>query len=572
MAFWYCSEVLAGRVPHCKEERLACERFLRMVGEARTGKAAFVFSSGHVCDVCSFIEKLPHVRGFTGTILLEPVQCFWLSAIFGFRDRGTLSRYVREASLWVPRKNTKTILSVGIALFCANCEGETGAEIVIAAGSETQAHIPYNALRDMLEKDPELRQAFGAHDTRDFTEFKKTGGSVQLGTSRAKNLDGYNPHMILAEELHAQNQDVIGVLRTAQAARSNPLNLSISTAGRDVGSAAYTDWLHCKAVLEGRLKSPRLFTVIYAATKDDEARRYDARMIEAVNPMYGVALTPTGIETEIMESRKSESKLQEYKRTRLNIWSRAAGNLISVEDWDRCADPKLKLDVFRGYPVYVGLDLAARLDLNAASYMVQVDQTVYATSMYWLGRNCPRMKDDKFADAFLKWSTDGYLRLTDAFGGQYVDFRTILAEIIAELKGHNVVGIGVDDQQANMMAAELETAGYEIFIFRKNARQITPATEDLVGRTTDTTLLQHDGNPITSWCAGNVVGRWDSNENVLPKKETPRSTANIDGIDALIMANSLRMAHHGGTLHKNDKVAPDNPYMTRGLAGTIRAA
>lgn len=572
MALWYCGEVVAGHVPHCKEEAQACARFIRMVAEAKSGKGPFVWSTSHVCDVCSFMEKLPHVKGMDGVIVLEPVQCFWLAGIFGFREKGSMLRWVREASLWIPRKNTKTILSVGIALFCANLEGETGAEIVIAAGSETQANIPYGALRDMLEKDAELREAFGAHDTRDFTEFRKTGGSVHLGTSRAKNLDGYNPHMILAEELHAQNQDVIGVLRTAQAARSNPLNLSISTAGRDVGSAAYIDWMHCKSVLEGRLSSPRLFTVIYAATKDDEGKRYEERLIESVNPMYGVALTRTGIETEIMEARKSESKLQEYKRTRLNIWSRAAGNLISVEDWDKCADPKLKLEVFKGYPVYVGLDLAARLDLNAASFMVQVDKTVYATSNYWLGRHSPRMQDDKFADAFLKWHEEGYLHLTDAFGGKYVDFRTILAEIIAELQGHTVIGVGVDDQQANMMAAELEEAGYEIFIFRKNARQITPATEDLVGRTTNPSLLQHDGNPITSWCAGNVVGRWDANENVLPKKETPHSTANIDGIDAMIMANSLRMAHLAGTLHKDDKAPPENPYLKRGLTGAPRAA
>jgi hypothetical protein len=59
---------------------------------------------------------------------------------------------------------------------------------------------------------------------------------------------------------------------------------------------------------------------------------------------------------------------------------------------------------------------------------------------------------------------------------------------------------------------------------------------------------------------------------VLPKKETPNSKANIDGIDALIQANALRIAYQAGTLEKDGKPAPINPYLTRGLAGFNSAA
>src|SRR5215218_3218221 len=269
MAIRYCEELVEGRVPACQYEVQAGRRFLNMLKEARSGRTAYGFSVSHVVDVCSFMELLPHVKGYSGQVELEPVQCWWLAAIFGFRERETGFRWIREVSLWIPRKNGKTLLSVGMALYCANCEGEKGAEVTISAGSENQANIPYDALRAMLDVEPALREAYGAHDTRDFTEFRKTGAIINIATSRAKNLDGYNPHMILAEELHAQSQEVIGVLRTAQAARRNPLNVSISTAGRDVGSAAYTDWLHTLSVLAGKVRADRVFAVIYAATKDD---------------------------------------------------------------------------------------------------------------------------------------------------------------------------------------------------------------------------------------------------------------------------------------------------------------
>ncbi len=74
MAVWYCEEVIAGRVPACLEEVQACRRFLDMRKIAQTAVGAYYWSDAHIIDVCSFIEKLPHVKAFEGYIVLEPVQ------------------------------------------------------------------------------------------------------------------------------------------------------------------------------------------------------------------------------------------------------------------------------------------------------------------------------------------------------------------------------------------------------------------------------------------------------------------------------------------------------------------
>lgn len=567
MAVWYCEEVKAGRVPACEEEVQAARRFLDMRAAALAGRAEFTWSDAHLADVCDFIEKLPHVKAFDGTIVLEPVQCWWLAGIFAFREKRTGLRWTRTVRIWIPRKNTKTTLSTGIVLYCCNFEGERGAECVISAGSEDQARIPYNAIRQTLAADEDLRQATGAEDTKDACEFTQTGGTIKLAHARAKNLDGLNPHVLLQEELHAQDQAVIGVLKTAQGSRRAPLDLGISTAGRDTNSAAYDDWKTCRQVLEGRLKAPRLFTAMYAGSEADRDRRFDQGVLEKLNPMWGISLNPTSIEEEIFEGRKSEAKLQEYLRTRLNMWSRAAGNLISVEAWERCGDRNLSLDALRGFPLYVGIDLASRSDLNAAQFVVKAGERVYAVGRYWLGEGCERLRDDRFADAFLGWHREGWLTLTP---GSFIDYRVILRAILATLEGHTVIGVGLDDYQANLMASEIEAAGHRVFLVQKNARNLTAATEDLVARVADPGLLQHDANPITAWCAGNVVGHWDANDNVLPKKEKRGSKANIDGIDALIVANAIRLDHEAGTLTgggaKGRGYDPAR-YLERGLAG-----
>jgi phage terminase large subunit-like protein len=567
MAFWYCEEVIAGHVPACIEEIQACRRFLQMRKDADSGKAPFYWSDVHLVDFCHFFEGLPHTKGFEGSFLMEPVQCWWAAGIFGFRERETKKRWVRKASLWVPRKNGKTATAAAVLLYCANCENEPGAECVISAGSESQAHIPYDTIRAMFEKDPELKQVFGAYDTNDYTEFGKTGGSIRLATARAKNLDGFNPHLILEEELHAQSIEVINVLETAQAARSNPLVLAISTAGRDINSAAYDDWKTCQAVLAGRLPAPRLFTAMYVGTKDDKESRFDQRVIEKLNPLYGVSLNPTGVEEEISKARQSEERLNEYLRTRVNIWARAAGNLISPEDWRVCADPKLSLEAFRGFPMYVGLDLASHSDLNAAAFLVMAGGCIYLVIKYWLPQESPRFQDDRYADAFGGWAKDGHIELTD---GNYADQDVILGEVIKTMKGHSVLAVGCDTYQHLFISGSLSKEGFQTFAVPKTARYMSRPTDDISARSKNKTLLQHDGNPVSEWCAGNVVGRRDENDNVLPKKEKRMTGASIDGMDAAIIANAVRLHFEAGHL-LDTKAPPPNPYLTRGLAGSKAA-
>jgi phage terminase large subunit-like protein len=471
---------------------------------------------------------------------------------------------VREVSLWMPRKNGKTSLAVPIVLYCLNYEGEVGAEGCISAGSEKQADVPYGAIRQTLEKTPELREWLLAKDTTESIRFRRSGATLKLLAGRAPNLDGLNPHIVLAEELHAQVQEVVGVLKTAQGARLQPLWLSISTAGRNAAGPAYDSWRSDQDVLTGKLKADRVFIAMYAAEEGDEERRFDPVVIEKVNPLYGVSLQRASLEGEEREARKSEAKTQEYKRTRLNIWSRAAGNLFSVEKWDACADRRLDLDIFRGFPLFVGFDLASASDLNAAAFVVEVHDCLHVVMKYWLPERSSRFQDDRYADLFLAWERDKHLTLTR---GSHVHHPTILRDTLAMIRGHNVVGLSFDRYQADFLMGACEDEGYRVFTVAKTAKDVTRATDDLIARHIDPARLQHDGNPVTSWMVGNVVGFYDANGNVLPKKEKKDSKASIDGVDAIINANAARMADEAGFIDSGVKAELPNPYLQRGLLG-----
>lgn len=564
MAEWYCRLVVQGHVSACLTEIQGCQRFLNMLIEARKPHSDYVYDPDHVLDVCEFIETLPHVKGFHGTIVLEPVQCWWLAGIFGFRERETGLRWTREASLWIPRKNGKTALAAGVLIYCCNFEDEPGAEACIAAGSEKQADIPFGAIRATLDKNEELKKDLLASHTTEKITFRYTGADIKLLAGRAPNLDGLNPHVVLAEEVHAQHQEVIGVLRTAQGARLQPLWLGISTAGRTTAGPAFEQWRSDQQVLGGHIRSDRVFIAMYAPDRDDQNDKFTKRVVEKLNPLFGISLNPVSIEAEEREARKSEPKLQEYLRTRLNIWARAAGNLFSVERWDACADPRLSLDLFKGLPIFVGLDLASSSDLNAAAFMVEAGGILHVVFRFFMPEGSSRFDDDRYAGQFMEWARKGHLILTK---GSKVDHPVMLKNILDMIEGHEVLGIGCDRYQSDYLLGEVEKRRLPAYEIAKTAQNLSYATDDIIARHNDPTLFQHDGNPIASWMAGNTVGRYDEGGHVLPKKEKKDSKLSIDGIDAMLNANAARLKYEAGIMADLGKAAEVDPYLERGLIG-----
>jgi phage terminase large subunit-like protein len=123
---------------HCKYVRQAAERHLR---DLKKKDWSFAFSASHVADVCSFIEKLPHVEGKweTATIQLEPAQVFILAVVFGWRRKDNGLRRFTAAYIEMARKGAKSTLTAGVALYCTCCEDEPGPLTLIGATTGEQA-------------------------------------------------------------------------------------------------------------------------------------------------------------------------------------------------------------------------------------------------------------------------------------------------------------------------------------------------------------------------------------------------------------------------------------------------
>ncbi|WP_293862461.1 terminase TerL endonuclease subunit [uncultured Alsobacter sp.] len=564
----YAERVVDGRVIACRYVVLAAERYLRFLKRAEKKDNAFRFSIEHVCDVCSFLENLPHVEGEWNEplIVLEPWQIFMLAAIFGFiRKDG--SRLCRWVYFEIPRKSAKSTLLAGIALYVLTCSGEVGPSIYIGAPTLEQAGKVFSPASKMVQKDQELQEAFGLRPRARKIFSDVTLGAIEMITSVGEHQDGHNPSMVILEELHAQKADLYEVMRSSFGARKNPLLFQITTAGRVASGICWDQRKRMIRILEGLETADEVFGAIYTVDKDDEGGKdkkdytacFTERVMIKANPMWGVSVDPTKAFEFANEAKGSIRLRAEFLRTRLNVWSNAAERLIQTEDWDACLDPRLRLEDYRGRDAYIGVDLASRRDMAAKVVIIEDGEYLIVFASFYIPSDCAAFGDPDVGSLYKAWVDDYHVFTT---GPGMIDFDMIEEDIREDCRFFNVKAIALDPFQAQQLAQNLAKRNLPALLFPNTARNMTEPTDDLVSRV-ETGLLRHDGNPVLAWHASNTVGYEDQKGNTLPKKDAPNSIYKIDGIAAAVFANGCRLQ-----AKEPDKKKPKlDVYSKRGVHG-----
>jgi phage terminase large subunit-like protein len=83
------------------------------------------------------------------------------------------------------------------------------------------------------------------------------------------------------------------------------------------------------------------------------------------------------------------------------------------------------------------------------------------------------------------------------------------------------------------MSQRLRAEGVPMHEFRATTQNFSPAIIEL-DAAMRSRRLRHDGNPVLTWCIGNVVGKADRRGNLYPTKARPDQK--IDAAVALMMA------------------------------------
>jgi len=540
----YARDVLAGLVPACKYVRQACERFARdLAASARPG-SKYEFRADLADRAMLFASMLPNIKGPEAgkPMRLMPWQCFIFGQVFGWVQRGTTTRRYRQAVVFVPRGNGKTTIAAPLAMYLTFMEGEGGAEGFAAAVTRDQARILFDVARNMVKSTPSLTtdhrfdiaaQANSIYQASSYSRFRPI-------SSDAKALDGLNVQVAVCDEIAShKTSEVYDVLLTAMGKRKHPLLLSISTATGNTAGIGKQLWDYAARVLEGQQHDETLFAILYTIDDDDDPWA-EAAWIKA-NPSWGQAVQPDAIRAIMRQARNNPAQEAAAKTRHLNVWVGADEALFSVRAWQEAEDSSLKLDDFEGEECHIGLDLARKTDLAALSIVFpgrdeEGRPTYRCFSRCYLNEAAVR---DARNPSYPGWAAAGHLVVTP---GDETDFGAIEDDIRDLCARFRVVSVGNDPWQSAFLSQRLRAEGVPMHDFRCNVQNLSPAINEL-----DAAMrggrLQHDGNPVTSWCIGNVVGQEDRRGNLFPAKSRD---AKIDAAIALMMAIGRAQASDDG--------------------------
>lgn len=556
------AEVIANEViPACRYLIAGAKRFLAMYAEAKTGKGEFYWSTEHAVEVCAFIETLPHVKGVLAKtpIKLEAWQIWFLIAIYGFRWSDTGDRMVNIAQLEITRKQGKSLIAAGIALYELGPNAHIGDDLYIIAPTKDLAQKVLEPMRKMVEFTPALKEHYGIVALNERIDVSETESYAVTLAAAGKKQDGHDPKVVIADEFHSLPASIFNVMKSSQGARPESLFLEIGSAGYNAFGVGWDERNLAIEVLEGKRSKPELFAAIWTIDTEDFGNWRNERVIRKANPNFGISTPRRKVLQEIEEIYTNPRNKNETLRTRFNIWGLGESKLISRDAWDACADPALKLADAAGAECFIGVDLATRNDMVCWVAEFPMDDGFVAFfARHYVPEHGPWREDEEVRDIYEHWHEQGWLTFTP---GSFHTYEEIEVDLLDLCDVHDVKLIAIDDREANAMMGSLTKKGKPVVSFRKNAPNYSEPCKDLVARAVGKTKgLVHDGNPVLGWNVENTIGAQNTAELILPKKITDHSNQKIDGFDGMCMSHACYLEQVDPS-----KVRRPNPMGERGM-------
>lgn len=541
----YAGGVADGAIAASEHARLACQRFIDDVAEAAKPGSQWEFKPELAKRAMTFATLMPNIKGPKAGQPLElmPWQKLAYSNIFGFVERGSLTRRFRQGVVFVPKGNGKTTVAAPLGLYMTFVEGEGGAEGYAAAVTRDQARILFDTAQRMVKGSPRIRSDFGVSALTHSIFQDSTASTFVPISSDAKALDGLNVQVAICDEIGShRTSEVYDALSTAMGKRAQPFLLSISTATANTAGIGKTLFDYLMRVLRKSQEDDRLWGIIYSI--DDEDDPWDEATWVKANPGWRHTVQPEAIRAIMRQARNNPAQEAAAKTRHLNVWVGADEALFSMRAWQACTDRSLDLDDFAGRRCHIALDLASKTDLAALAIVFPE---------YWEGElhyaavcRCYLNEGAVFEArnaSYPGWANEGLLVVTP---GDETDYSVIEDDIIEFCSKYQVESLAYDPWGATQLAQRLNDRRVPCVEFRATTQNFSEPTKELdaamrAGR------IRHDGNGVLSWCIGNVVGHYDARSNVYPRK--PRPENKIDAATALIMAIARCMTEPGPSVY-----------------------
>lgn len=511
-----------------------------------------VFDAERVDRVLRAFEQLRHTQGALAGQPLRPDPwqvAYILAPIFGWvqwdDDADMYVRIIREVYVDVPRKNGKTTLAGGIALYLMAADNEPGAQVITAAVTKEQAGLLFKPVKAIVEKSPALKRVM--QPLAGVILHPKSDSYFKPVSSLAGAQHGLNLHGGIVDELHEhKSPELVETIESGTGSRRQPLIFIITTA--DAGnrqSVYHRKRERIEQLARGAFAAPAVYGVVFAAERGDDP--FDEATWKKANPGYGVSPTRAYLRTAADKAKQSPAELASFLRLHCGVRTKQTTKFLTLESWT-ANGALIDEEKLREREAYGGLDLGAVSDLNALCWLFPDDRdgSVDMVIRFWTPEeNIPDL-DRRTAGNASVWVREGWLKTTP---GNVTDYGVIGDQIRKDLDRFDVKSLGFDRWSSTPLTNDLEGERAPMVGVGQGYKSMSPALKAvqrllLQGqrqvREGGRPMLRHDGNPVMAWMVDNLAVAIDTAGNVKPDKS--HGGDKIDGVSALCDAMSEVLA------------------------------
>ena len=500
-----------------------------------------------------FLETFCTPPNQTTPMVLMPWEHALIFILYGWkRENGT--RRFRRAYVEVAKKNGKTALVAGLALYHLVADGEQSPRCFIAATTLKQAKICFKEACAMRGRNAELKAAIQQTGIEPIHALyiEGTGGRLNAMARDGDSEDGALVTFACLDELHRWKlgSQLYSVLRYGGRTSKQPLMFEITTAGASAGgtSLCYAEREYGTKVLDGHVQDDEFCPWIFCLDAKDDWK--DEHNWIKANPSLGVLFDLETVRKEFKEAEGKPSALGDFKRFCLNIWSSESENpAIELSKWDACSREPLEnhpdtkglrrdsLLELKGRRCFAAVDLAPKLDTSSLVLVFPPEKTGdkwRVIPYFWCPKDNIEVRVKRDRVPYDLWAANGFITTTE---GNLTDVRFISDAIVEINKSFDLVELAYDDAWSSELIRMLGESGFPMQKFvsfpQTHIKMNGPCQEWM--RKILRQEFAHDADPCMRWQISNL--RWNTQKGtqfIKPDRDVKRQK--IDGPAAMIMA------------------------------------
>lgn len=537
----YARDIVDHKIISCEKVFQACQRHLVDLKKSDNRDYPYYFDVKKAESVIEFISSLPNPDNGKPMKLVN-FQAFIVGSLFGWkRKKDSLRRY-RQATISMSRKQGKTILVAGIAIYMLMYEQHpiTSRQIYTAANTRDQAKLAFNYITTFLKglRTKSLFFKKKTKITRDIIEYPAKDSFIKPLSSDYNNLQGLNTLLgILDEQADSKDRGIYNAISKSQRQQDQPLIFLISTVSPNINGWFHEiEYKYASRVLSGEVQDDAYFAIWYEQESEEELADEDTWIKS--NPI----LYDKKIKERLMQSLVDDWKRSQLTETttsakiyNFNIWQAASeDSYINIKDW-----ATINVDTppnIQGRDAYIGLDLARTGDLSAVSWIVPIAEEgkFFVDSHAFVGTRGGienKIQTDKID--YLALRRRGEVTLSTLESGNIDDNQIIdfIYNLIGQYK-FNVMSICYDRYSANHIIDTFNEDGFLMVDVAQGYATLSEPTKQFRKLVQDKQII-HTDNRLLEIAVNNAIVQ-EVNDAVIIDKKMYRNK--IDPLAALMDA------------------------------------